>query len=61
MNTLEIIGMQCIAGTASDMLFIVVANVIDCQHYGIKIIKSGITQSIKVCNICSILIAIGSL
>ena len=53
--------MQCIAGTASDMLCVVVAIVIDCQHYGITIIKSGKSQSIKVCNIRNLLIAIGSL
>ena len=43
MKTLGIICMQCIAGTASNMLFIVVAMVIDCQHSGITIIKSGIS------------------
>ena len=53
--------MQCIAGTASDMLFIVVAIVINWQHYGVAIIKSGISQSIKICNIRSLLIAISSL
>ena len=47
MNTLEIIGMQCIVGTASDMLFIAVAIVIDCQHYGFTIIKSGTSKSLK--------------
>ena len=55
MKTLEIIGMQCIAGTASDMLFIAVAIIINWQHYGITITKSGISQSVTVCNIRSLL------
>ena len=39
--------MQCIARTASDMFFTVVAIGIDCEHYGITIIRFGISRSIK--------------
>ena len=39
MNTLEIIGMQCIVGTASDMLFKAVAIKINCC--GVSITRFG--------------------
>ena len=48
MNTVEIIGMQRIAGTALNIHFIADAFVIDCQHNGITIIKSGLSQSFSV-------------